>query len=44
MNGEKNEKDVQRIVVKFGGSSLSNGAKISRAIKSVIKKPKKGLK
>ena len=42
MNGEKNEKDVQRLVVKFGGSSLSDGAKISRAIKSVIRKAKEG--
>lgn len=42
MNGEKNEKDVQRLVVKFGGSSLSDGAKISRAINSVIKKAKEG--
>ncbi|HDM89397.1 MAG TPA: hypothetical protein ENG65_05350, partial [Candidatus Bathyarchaeota archaeon] len=42
MNGEKNEKDVRRLVVKFGGSSLSDGAKISRAINSVIKKAKEG--
>ncbi len=42
MNGGKNEKDVQRLVVKFGGSSLSDGAKISRAINSVIKKAKEG--
>jgi len=42
MKGEKNEKDVRRLVVKFGGSSLSDGAKISRAINSVIKKAKEG--
>jgi len=43
MNGNKNEKAVRRLVVKFGGSSLADGSSIARAIDSVIKKVKEGV-
>jgi len=43
MNGNKNGKAIQRLVVKFGGSSLADGLSISRAIDSVIKKAKEGI-
>jgi len=43
MNKHKKRKIVKRLVVKFGGSSLSDGLSISRAIDSVIKKAKEGV-
>jgi len=43
MNVNKNEKAVQCLVVKFGGSSLADGPSIARAIDSVIKKVKEGV-
>jgi len=42
MNENKNRKAVERLVVKFGGSSLADGPSIARAIDSVIKKVKEG--
>lgn len=43
MNGDKNEKTLRRLIVKFGGSSLADGPSIARAIDSVIKKAKEGI-
>ncbi|MBS7615158.1 aspartate kinase [Candidatus Bathyarchaeota archaeon] len=40
---KKQKKTFQRIVVKFGGSSLADGLSISRAVKSVIKKARQGV-
>jgi len=42
MNENKSRKTVERLVVKFGGSSLADGPSIARAINSVIKKAKEG--
>ena len=42
MKLKKNEKKFERLVVKFGGSSLIDGIYISRAANSVVKKAKTG--
>ena len=42
MNEEKKKKAAERLIVKFGGSSLADGQSIARAIDSVIKKAKEG--
>jgi len=40
---KKNEKTYNRLVVKFGGTSLADGLSISRAANSVVKKAKEGV-
>ena len=43
MNDGRNENDVHRLVVKFGGSSLADGTSIARALDSVVKKAREGV-
>ena len=43
LNASRNKRSVDRLVVKFGGTSLADGTSISHAADSVIKKAKKGL-
>ena len=43
MNLSKSKKKSDRLVVKFGGSSLADGLGISRAADSVVKKAEKGV-
>jgi len=43
LNANKNKRRLNRLVVKFGGTSLADGVSISRAADSVVKKAKKGV-
>ncbi len=40
----KNEKSVKKIVVKFGGSSLADPERLSRAVAAVVNEAKRGTK
>lgn len=40
----KNENSAKKIVVKFGGSSLADHEKLSKAVEAVLKEAKKGTK